>query len=200
MKTTLEKVIEIAESGVITDYHDIDRIIKDIFKIRFTEFESATKWFDFVRDFRFNDYETEEKEEYDELSLIDILYVPDSFREEDEKRDRCRYLKCIMMGFLASDSIPEVRFFNNISLIKFLQRNRKIDQKYFLKKISDILKVDIDQETTMEDFFEILRKKFNEPWFINRDIEELEKEIMACGELLDILFCKCMIYNEFSEE
>ena len=101
-----------------------------------------------------------------------------------------------MMGFFTAEAIQDIRFFNNISLLKFLYLYRDIDHKYFIERAEQYLGCDVDIGMSMYDFFDILRKKFYESWDICREIDIFRMEILTCGEFLDTIFCDCMLNGD----
>ena len=195
MKTTLKETLELAKKGVITNENDIRRIIERVKNITLVELESVTDFFDFVR--RFDYIEEEEREKYyKDFKFKKILDIVDMFRADNEEEDLCFYLKSIMMGFFTAEAIQDIRFFNNISLLKFLYLYRDIDHKYFIERAEQYLGCDVDIGMSMYDFFDILRKKFYESWDICREIDVFRMEILTCGEFLDTIFCDCMLNGD----
>lgn len=195
MKTTLRKTLRLAGDGVITNSNDIRKITTRVKNIPITEFEKETHFFNFVRNFEYVEGDDERDEYFGNLKFDKAISLVDMFRADNEEQDFCYYIKQIMSGILAIEGNQDVRLFKSISLLKYLSLYRA-DHKYFIERAEQYLGCDVNIGMSIGEFFEILKDKFNSPWDICQGIDLLEMEVMICGELLDIIFCDCMLNGD----
>ena len=201
MKTTLKNTLILAEDSVITNHDTIITICQCVLSVNITELESVSDYLNFVRTLKFEGqaYQDDPEAFINHFDLYDVINIPDNFRDEGEDRIRCRYFRNILFCMLASNSIKEVRMFNYVSLLKFisLHCSNSYERQKLIKDISNCMNITIDKKTSMRDFFQSARNVFLSSWNIYDDIEMLEKNIMECSRLLDIIFFKYLTQNHF---
>lgn len=200
MKTTLKKTLALAETGTITNYNDIITAIKDLLSINIKELECVSDHLKFLRGLQFSCQEYYDNPDtfIDGFNLYDIIGIPDQFRDEGEDRTRGRYLRNIMLCLFDANSITAVRMFNHISLTQLLLIHcpDRTERKKIINDITKLLRINIDEKTSMRDFFQSMKNIFHGYWNMYDDIELMQKNIMNCCELLDMIFCKYLLrYN-----
>lgn len=194
MKTTLKDTIRLSESGVITDNVIIHNITQELINIPLADLENVSKCFSFVRNTSFIGQE-EHDDFFADFTFFNILDVPDQYRDDGEDEIRCQYLRDIMMGLLEATSIQQVRLFHSVSLSQYLYIHKNINYKTFADMAKLYLNLNITNKTSMKDFFLALKNRFYENWNLRDDIKIMRRNILGCGELLDIalihtIFCK----------
>lgn len=193
MKTTLEKTINLAKSGVIGDYGDIHRITSDFLRLKLPELEAASNMFNFVRSVLQNSPDSiYYNYNQDSMTLQDILLFVDEFRKEGEIQLYYAGLRNIAVGIQKSDSIPIVRKFKYISLSKFVKNTgfkEYMDLTYMSRKYTDS---ELNDRMSMGDLLQKLTTEFSRSWNMAEEIENYRDRLNGCSEILALLFLKCL--------
>ena len=190
MKTTLKQTIELSQSGVITNYHEVSDITLNMIKVPFEKLEAASRYFDFVRTFTFTEMN---ENTFKDLNFIDILAVADVFRDDvSEDGARYLYLHRTALGLLDAVSVPEARMFCSASVFSYMRCFAFSDYVTLTKMTREYIDLNITPDTSIGCLLKKIRLVINSPWRVDQDIEYYRKNIVGCGEILDLLLIKSL--------